>query len=166
LVDVSAQGEAETQPEPEVTAEAEAEVPADEQFKVVGDLRIGIPLFNIFLNEADEQSRRLTTALNEWALEVQHPVSDEAIALAHSLAGNSGAVGYTDLSKLARLLEHALMRSQALGAGDAEAATLFNEAAEESSSPAASVRCRFPQVTRRRADDPPGRLRARSLSPL
>ncbi len=133
LVDVSAQVEAETQPEPEpeVTAEAEAEVPADEQFKVVGDLRIGIPLFNIFLNEADEQSRRLTTALNEWALEVQHPVSDEAIALAHSLAGNSGAVGYTDLSKLARLLEHALMRSQALGAGDAEAATLFNEAAEE-----------------------------------
>ena len=115
--------------EPE--AEAEAEVPADEQFKVVGDLRIGIPLFNIYLNEADEQSRRLTTALSEWVLEVQHPVSDEAIALAHSLAGNSGAVGYTDLSKLARLLEHALMRSQALGAGDAEAATLFNEAAEE-----------------------------------
>ena len=30
-----------------------------------------IPLFNIFLNEADEQSRRLGTELAEWALEPQ-----------------------------------------------------------------------------------------------
>ncbi len=103
----------------------------DEQFKMVGDLRIGMPLFNIYLNEADEQSRRLSSALNEWAQEVRHPVSDEMIALSHSLAGNSGTVGYTDLSKLARLLEHALMRSQALGAGEVEAASLFVEAADE-----------------------------------
>ena len=103
----------------------------DEQYKMVGDLRIGIPLFNIYLNEADEQSRRLSTALNEWAIEIQHPVSDEVIALAHSLAGNSGTVGYTELSKLARLLEHALMRSQALGVGEVDAAFLFNEAADE-----------------------------------
>ncbi|TAK87832.1 MAG: response regulator [Aquabacterium sp.] len=104
---------------------------ADEQVKVVGPLRISIPLFNIYLNEADEQSRRLSTALGEWALELHRPVSDEAIALAHSLAGNSGTVGYTELSQLARLLEHALMRSQALGGGETEAAALFNEAAEE-----------------------------------
>ncbi|RTL33894.1 MAG: response regulator [Burkholderiales bacterium] len=103
----------------------------DEQVKVVGPLRISIPLFNIFLNEADEQSRRLCTALGEWALELHRPISDEAIALAHSLAGNSGAVGYTELSQLARLLEHALMRSQALGGGETDAVSLFNEAAEE-----------------------------------
>uniref|UniRef100_UPI0025C38F2B Hpt domain-containing protein n=1 Tax=Aquabacterium sp. TaxID=1872578 RepID=UPI0025C38F2B len=103
----------------------------DEQVKVVGPLRISIPLFNIFLNEADEQSRRLCTTLNEWALELHRPVGDDTIALAHSLAGNSAAVGYTELSQLARLLEHALMRSQALGGGEADAATLFNEAADE-----------------------------------
>src|SRR5690606_6221320 len=104
---------------------------ADEQVKVIGPLRIGIPLFNIYLNEADEQSRRLTHSLNEWSLELHRPVHDEAVALAHSLAGNSGTVGYTELSQLARLLEHALMRSQALGGGEADAVALFNEAAEE-----------------------------------
>ncbi|MBI2733119.1 MAG: Hpt domain-containing protein, partial [Aquabacterium sp.] len=81
--------------------------PVDEQVKVVGPLRISIPLFNIYLNEADEQSRRLSTSLGEWALELHRPVGDDAIALAHSLAGNSGTVGYTELSQLARLLEHA-----------------------------------------------------------
>lgn len=103
----------------------------DDQTKVVGDLRISIPLFNIYLNESDEQSRRLQTTLNEWSMDLQHPVSDEMIALAHSLAGNSATVGFADLSRLARLLEHSLMRSQALGAGEPAAAELFNEAAEE-----------------------------------
>jgi len=104
---------------------------SDEQVKVVGPLRISIPLFNIYLNEADEQSRRLCTTLNEWALELHRPVTDESVALAHSLAGNSATVGYTELSQLARLLEHALMRSQTLGGGEAGAVSLFNEAAEE-----------------------------------
>lgn len=120
--DVVAQAEVQSEPEPEAS---------DEQVKVVGPLRISIPLFNIYLNEADEQSRRLCTQLGEWALELHHPVSDDTIALAHSLAGNSATVGYTGLSQLARLLEHALMRSQALGPGDTDAATLFNEAADE-----------------------------------
>src|SRR5690606_5597670 len=61
----------------------------DDQVKVIGPLRISIPLFNIYLNEADEQSRRLCTSLSEWALELHRPLSDDAIALAHSLAGNS-----------------------------------------------------------------------------
>jgi len=104
---------------------------SDEQVKVIGPLRISIPLFNIYLNEADEQSRRLCTALSEWALEADRPVSDEAVALAHSLAGNSAAVGYSSLSQLARLLEHGLMRAQQLGSADADTAELFNEAADE-----------------------------------
>ncbi|MFZ4551397.1 MAG: Hpt domain-containing protein [Aquabacterium sp.] len=103
----------------------------DEQVKVVGPLRISIPLFNIYLNEADEQSRRLSTALSEWALEFHAPVGDDAVALAHSLAGNSATVGYSELSQLARLLEHSLMRSQTLGGGDEATAELFNDAAEE-----------------------------------
>jgi chemosensory pili system protein ChpA (sensor histidine kinase/response regulator) len=132
-----APAEPEPEPEPEVSAEVDIAVDLpleqepDEQVKVIGHLRIGIPLFNIYLNEADEQSRRLCTALNEWALEGARPVSDEAIALAHSLAGNSATVGYTELSQLARLLEHALSRAQTLGRTDADEAALFNEAAEE-----------------------------------
>ncbi|MES2090094.1 MAG: Hpt domain-containing protein, partial [Pseudomonadota bacterium] len=103
----------------------------DEQVKVIGPLRISIPLFNIYLNEADEQSRRLCTCLNEWSLELHRPVTDETVALAHSLAGNSATVGYSELSQLARLLEHSLMRTQAVGRGDSVSAALLNEAADE-----------------------------------
>ena len=102
-----------------------------ERYKIVGPLRIQIALFNIFLNEADEQSRRLGVELAEWQHELQRPVSETAIALAHSLAGNSAAVGYSDLSNLARRLEHGLERSAARGAGQPEEAQLFAEVAEE-----------------------------------
>ena len=117
-----------TQAEPERDPEPERE---PEPYKQIGPLRVGIPLFNIFLNEADEQSRRLGIELAEWAHELHRPVADSTIALAHSLAGNSATVGFIDLSHLARLLEHALTRSQALGAGDSTEAALFNDSADE-----------------------------------
>jgi chemosensory pili system protein ChpA (sensor histidine kinase/response regulator) len=113
-----------------VPAAAPEAVDAD-QIKVVGPLRISIPLFNIFLNEADELSRRLSTELAEWSMELHRPVGDNAVAMAHSLAGNSATVGFSGLSHLARQLEHALMRSNAIGRGEAAEATLFTEAAEE-----------------------------------
>ena len=103
----------------------------DDETKVIGSLRIGIPLFNIYLNEADELSRRLCTELAEWAMELAFPVGDPAVALAHSLAGSSATVGFADLSSLARTLEHALARSAAIGAGTAEEAALFTDAADE-----------------------------------
>ncbi len=104
---------------------------SDDHVKIVGPLRIGIPLFNIYLNEADELSRRLTTELAEWAMELHHPLAESPIALAHSLAGSSATVGFTDLSHLARSLEHALTRSQVIGHGTDEEARLFVNAAEE-----------------------------------
>ena len=103
----------------------------DDQVKIVGPLRIGIPLFNIYLNEADELSRRLTTEVAEWAMELHRPVGEMPIALAHSLAGSSATVGFTELSHLARLLEHALMRSQAIGVGTTDEGRLFVDSAEE-----------------------------------
>ncbi len=121
-----AQLEAEPEREPEPEPEREPD-----PYKQIGPLRVGIPLFNIFLNEADEQSRRLGVELAEWAHELHRPVADTTIALAHSLAGNSAAVGFSDLAQLARLVEHALARSQALGAGDSTEAALFNDSADE-----------------------------------
>ncbi len=136
--------EAAPEPAPEPSAEPEAEVPAgsmaepvqepesDEQVKLIGDLRIPIPLFNIYLNEADELSRRLSTELAEWGVEHERRAVDEStVALAHSLAGNSATVGYAELSSLARALEHALLRSASLGRGSAEDAALYAEAADE-----------------------------------
>jgi chemosensory pili system protein ChpA (sensor histidine kinase/response regulator) len=131
LDDVFAQARAEHAPE--VPAEAsDVGDDSDDQVKVIGPLRISIPLFSIYLNEADELSRRLVTELSEWSVDHERqPVTDTAIALAHSLAGSSATVGYADLSGLARALEHALMRSQAAGHGRPGEAVLFIDVAED-----------------------------------
>ncbi|MEP7283905.1 MAG: Hpt domain-containing protein, partial [Rubrivivax sp.] len=121
----------ESVPTPEAQFEPEPLVPAEELVKVVGTLRIPIPLFNIFLNEADEQSRRLGIEVAEWSLEPHQPVAESTIALAHSIAGNSATVGYQELSGLARAFEHALMRSRASGHGRGEEPMLFNDVADE-----------------------------------
>ncbi len=105
--------------------------PVDDEVKQVGELRIGIPLFNIYLHEADELSRRLVTELAEWAMELERPLGEVPIALAHSLAGSSATVGFADLSQLARALEHALTRTQAIGNGTPEEAHLFVQTADE-----------------------------------
>ncbi len=115
----------------EASEEAPAPSPEDDQVKIVGPLRISIPLFNIFLNEADELSRRLTTEVAEWAMELHRPIGETAIALAHSLAGNSATVGFADLSQLARTLEHALMRIDSIGHGTSDEGKLFVDTAEE-----------------------------------
>ena len=125
------QVQAESKPEGASSAQPAPETPEEEQVKIVGPLRIGIPLFNIYLNEADELSRRLTMEVAEWAMELHRPVGENAIALAHSLAGSSATVGFSDLSQLARSLEHALMRTEAIGGGTVEEGRLFIDTAEE-----------------------------------
>ncbi|MHA7598785.1 hybrid sensor histidine kinase/response regulator [Alicycliphilus sp. T452] len=105
--------------------------PADEAVKVIEHLRIGIPLYNVYLNEADEWSRRLSTSLQEWSLELHQPLPDTAVALAHSLAGSSATVGFAALSGMARTLEHALQHVQLLPCGLPEHAQVFNAAADD-----------------------------------
>lgn len=103
----------------------------DEQFKVIGSLKIGIPLYNVYLNEADEWSRCLVTELDEWALELHRPLLATTVNYAHSLAGSSATVGFKHLSGLAKLLEHALNKSIANSQGKPEYARIFSAAAEE-----------------------------------
>ncbi|MDF2465626.1 MAG: hybrid sensor histidine kinase/response regulator [Ramlibacter sp.] len=105
--------------------------PIDEQIKVIGSLRIGIPLYNVYLNEADEWSRRLATEVAEWALELTQPVPDSAVGLAHALAGSSATVGFNTLSDIARALESELMRTQKLAYGTPRHGKAFTDAAEE-----------------------------------
>ncbi|MEX8492530.1 Hpt domain-containing protein [Sphaerotilus sp.] len=100
----------------------------DDQIKVIGPLRLQIPLFNIYLNEADEVSRRLGTELTLWTMELPRPLGEEAMTLAHTLAGNSATVGFTELAQVARALEHALNQVLALqvaGPIDPSEAELF-----------------------------------------
>ncbi|WP_137895136.1 Hpt domain-containing protein [Ramlibacter sp. 2FC] len=118
----------------DTAAGGEALVPeaeSDEQYKRIGALRIGIPLYNVYLNEADEWSRRLSTELSEWSMEPHRPAPESAVALAHSLAGSSATVGFEALSGLARRLEHALERLQGQAGGSPAPALLFLDVAED-----------------------------------
>jgi len=113
----------------------EPEAMPDEQTKVIGPLRIGLKLYNVYLNEADEWSRRLNTVLTEWALERHEPVPEQAEALAHSLAGSSATVGFDSLSDISRALEHAIgsvaSHQHAGHAATAGQAQLFVEASDD-----------------------------------
>ena len=109
----------------------EAPAAPEDSVKIIGSLRIGIPLYNVYLNEADEWSRRLQTELSEWALELHLPLPGTCVAFAHSLAGSSATVGFTPLSDIARMLEAAMQHVHLHGRGNAEQATVFNRAAED-----------------------------------
>jgi chemosensory pili system protein ChpA (sensor histidine kinase/response regulator) len=100
-----------TTPSNSVAGEDSLAENSEEQVKVIGELRIGLALFNVYLNEADEWSRRLVTEVAEWALERSLPPTDSMIALAHSLAGSSATVGFVSLSDMARAFEHSLEQS-------------------------------------------------------
>lgn len=89
-----------------------------DEYKVIGPLRISIPLFNVYLAEADEWSRKLLDSLSEWAMETHRLIPEDAISYAHSLAGSSGTIGFLSLSGLARELEHVMERD--FQAGSAE----------------------------------------------
>ena len=119
---------------PEVLEAADAPVvleEVDEQVKVIGHLRLSIPLYNVYLNEADEWSRRLQVELSEWAMELQKPLPDSLVSLAHSLLGSSATVGFTALSDMARALEQALQHVQLHRQGTPEQAEVFSSAAED-----------------------------------
>ena len=114
---------------PDVVVQSAALV--EDEFRQIGDLRIGIPLYNVYLNEADEWSRQLLLELSEWSLTLDRPVPDSAMAHAHALAGASAAIGLTSLSRLARAVEHALQRLHTQTNGTVNQTRTLNEAAED-----------------------------------
>ncbi|QEA14463.1 response regulator [Comamonas flocculans] len=121
---------AETEPEPTEFAPALPSI-VDGEFKEVGHLRVPAALYNVYLSEAEEWSGRLVAQVQEWASAVSPAVSEEAVAMAHSLAGSSATVGFVDLSALSRTLEHALQHLQLLGHVPAEHLGTLSEAVDE-----------------------------------
>lgn len=103
----------------------------EEQFKVIGDLRIGVAAFNIFLNEADEWSRHLVTELSEWSLELDRPVLDNTVVWARALSIRSGDVGFTALADFAASLLKALQHLQGVVPCDPAHARVFVQSAED-----------------------------------
>ena len=121
------------QPEasPTVSQLVESESEDKDQFKVIGSLKIGIPLYNVYLNEADEWSRCLVTELDEWAIEFHKPLNISTVNFAHSLAGSSATVGFFQLSSLAKKLESALDKVFQHKNGTETEAVIFAQVAEE-----------------------------------
>ncbi|MFM2087525.1 MAG: hypothetical protein RLZZ237_2394, partial [Pseudomonadota bacterium] len=79
----------------------------EDNLKHVGELRISLPLYNIYLAETDELLRVLTRDFGEWRHE-QRAVSGDALQAVHTLAGSSGTVGFIALRDLAHALEVAI----------------------------------------------------------
>lgn len=117
--------------EPNAVIDDVSDTDVDDAVKVIETLRIGLPLYNVYLNEADEWSRRLVTCLQEWSLELHKPLPDTAVTLAHSLAGSSATVGFNALFELARLLEHAMQHTQLQSQGQPDQASVFVAASDE-----------------------------------
>ena len=105
-----------------MAANADVAAVRDDEVKVIGPLRLEIPAFNSFLNDADEASRRLAMLLAEWVLEPADPVPAEAVAQAAALARGSAQVGHMALAALADSLAQALQTMvTAVSAPSAEA---------------------------------------------
>ncbi len=115
----------------ESESESESESEDKDQFKVIGALKIDIPLYNVYLNEADEWSRCLVTELDEWAIEFHKPLSISTVNFAHSLAGSSATVGFFQLASLAKQLESALDKVFQYKNGTETEAVIFAQVAEE-----------------------------------
>ena len=91
---------------PAATAPVAHETP-DDHLKHVGDLRISLPLYGIYLAETDELLRVLMRDFGEWRHEPR-AVSAEALQAVHTLAGSSGTVGFLALRDVAHALEIAI----------------------------------------------------------
>lgn len=76
--------------------------------KRIGDVTVAVPLYNIFLAEADDMIRILGRDFGEWRHEAHRGVSEAAVRAAHSLAGGSSTVGLQGVHDLAALLETVL----------------------------------------------------------
>ncbi|MBS1187268.1 MAG: CheA signal transduction histidine kinase [Burkholderiaceae bacterium] len=87
---------------PGTTAPANTE---NDNVKRIGNLEISVPLYNIFVTEADDILRFLTQDFSEWQHEPHRAVSTRAVQAAHTLAGISATVGVTTLQDVAHALE-------------------------------------------------------------
>ncbi|UGQ45630.1 hybrid sensor histidine kinase/response regulator [Massilia endophytica] len=104
--------EAEATPDIAVAEPEEPEATGD-NVKFVGRLAIPLPLYNIYVSEADGLVRLLAEDFAEWRQAAQRPVNTEALHAVHTLTGISGTVGFKALRELAHALETSM---QALSA--------------------------------------------------
>ena len=77
--------------------------------RVVAELRLPQPLLDVFQGEAEQGSAQLMQHLQAWALQGDKAQAQAAAHVAHSLVGCASAIGFEDVSALARAIEDALL---------------------------------------------------------
>jgi chemosensory pili system protein ChpA (sensor histidine kinase/response regulator) len=100
--------EAEAEPLPDDTLEIVAE-PLTEADIQVGDIHISPALYHLFLDEAANHIATLDRGAALLAANPSHPVEDDLMRAAHTLAGISSTVGFGAAADLAHEFEQWLM---------------------------------------------------------
>ncbi len=96
--------------------------PGPDAVRRVGDLAIGQALHDVYLLETESLCATLEDAFATLRTDPAQRASADAITAAHTLAGTSATVGYTDLCELAHALEKTLEKLALPGAPVDEAA--------------------------------------------
>ncbi|SPD63775.1 Chemosensory pili system protein ChpA (Sensor histidine kinase/response regulator) [Cupriavidus taiwanensis] len=103
----------------------------DDHYKVIGPVRIGLALYNVYLQEADGLLRQFATDISEWRHEAHPCPSELALRVAHTLQGSASTVGLEPVREIAEALEALLLQlgahPVAMHAGDFR---LLEQAAE------------------------------------
>ncbi|SOY57287.1 Response regulator receiver of TWO COMPONENT REGULATORY system (SENSOR HISTIDINE KINASE AND RESPONSE REGULATOR HYBRID) TRANSCRIPTION REGULATOR PROTEIN [Cupriavidus taiwanensis] len=103
----------------------------DDHYKIIGPVRIGLALYNVYLQEADGLLRQFATDISEWRHEAHPCPSELALRVAHTLQGSASTVGLEPVREIAEALEALLLQlgahPVAMHAGDFR---LLEQAAE------------------------------------
>ncbi|GAB7548782.1 hybrid sensor histidine kinase/response regulator [Cupriavidus sp. 8B] len=89
-----------------------ASTPAEENdhFKLIGPVRISLPLYNVYLQEADDLIRQFATDVSEWRHEGRPCPSELALRVAHTLQGSASTVGLEPVRAIAEALERLMLQ--------------------------------------------------------
>lgn len=82
----------------------------DDHYKVIGPVRIGLALYNVYLQEADGLLRQFATDLSEWRHEGHPCPSELALRVAHTLQGSASTVGLEPVREIAEALEALMLQ--------------------------------------------------------
>ncbi|WP_432259438.1 Hpt domain-containing protein [Cupriavidus sp. TMH.W2] len=82
----------------------------DDHYKVIGPVRIGLALYNVYLQEADGLLRQFATDISEWRHEGHPCPSELGLRVAHTLQGSASTVGLEPVREIAEALEALLLQ--------------------------------------------------------
>ncbi|MDF3834006.1 Hpt domain-containing protein, partial [Cupriavidus basilensis] len=82
----------------------------DDHFKLIGPIRISLPLYNVYLQEADDLIRQFATDVSEWRHEGHPCPSELALRVAHTLQGSASTVGLEPVRAVAEALERLMLQ--------------------------------------------------------